>query len=406
MPPVRDPAAWDDDASVPDLPIANDPNPPATTRGAGDLRFDDVRKSYGDVRAVDGVNLRLGPGETIALLGPSGCGKSTLLRLAAGLELPDRGRVFRGEADITRLPPQRRSIGMVFQDYALFPHLDVARNVAFGLVELGWDVARTRARVSELLALVGLTGLERRRVDALSGGQQQRVALARALAPEPAVLLLDEPLSNLDQALREDLKDELGRILDQLAVRSIYVTHDQDEALALADRVAVMRAGRIVQVGPPRDVLERPTDAWMARFMGHENVYTGAQLRGIPGAPRSGAALLRADLTHVAVAPPPSATMGSTTLQGRPTQPIATPPGDATIHATPATVGSVRHDGLAWRLDLRLAFGDVGLPFIWHGYAREFAAAHGTTLPRAGDRLTVHVPSEAWWPLEDEGPVA
>src|SRR5690606_12144334 len=222
------------------------------------LFLDALSKRYGDVRAVDGVTLSLADGETLALLGPSGCGKSTLLRLTAGLEPPDAGRVVLDGQDVTHLPPQRRRFGMVFQDYALFPHLDVERNVAFGLVERRRPPEERRRRTAELLDLVGLTGLERRRVTELSGGQQQRVALARALAPDPSVLLLDEPLSNLDEALRPALKEGLREILGQLGTHAVYVTHDQTEAFTIADRVGVMREGRVVQVGTREELLERP----------------------------------------------------------------------------------------------------------------------------------------------------
>src|SRR5690606_17354658 len=215
---------------------------------------------------VGGVSLDVASGATLGLLGPSGCGKSTLLRLAAGLESPDGGRVLFEGRDVTLDPPQARRFGVVFQDFALFPHLDVAGNVAFGLVEQGVGRAEREARVGELLELVGLSGLQRRRVDRLSGGQQQRVALARALAPNPPLLLLDEPLSNLDEALRHELKDEIVSLLDELAIAAIYVTHDQAEAYAVADEVAVMREGRLVQVATREELLEKPADAWTARF--------------------------------------------------------------------------------------------------------------------------------------------
>ena len=213
-------------------------------------------------------------------MGPSGCGKSTLLRLVAGLEPPTRGRIFLGDRDITALPPQRRGFGMVFQDYALFPHLNVERNIAFGLVEAQWTKEARRARVGELLELVGLEGLEKRRVFELSGGQQQRVALARSLAPRPALLLLDEPLSNLDAALRDELKRELEQILGALEVSALFVTHDQSEAFTVADRVAVMRSGRLEQVDTPTTLFAAPASVWVAHFLGHTNVFSKEQVRG------------------------------------------------------------------------------------------------------------------------------
>ncbi len=339
------------------------------------LRLDELRKHYAATRAVDGVSLELHDRETLALLGPSGCGKTTLLRLMAGLEPPDAGRLALDGSDITRLPPQRRRFGMVFQDYALFPHLDVAHNVAFGLVELGWSRDAQRRRVGELLTLVGLAGFERRRVQQLSGGQQQRVALARALAPRPEVLLLDEPLSNLDQTLRETLKDELRGLLSSLPVRAVYVTHDQSEAFAIAGRVAIMRAGRIIQLGGREEVLERPRSAWSARFLGHRNLYREEALAAVPGAPRGAAALLRADLTSLLPA----------SADGEP------PQGGA---VTRATVRRARREGLRWQLALSLP--EWSLDVAWEGYARELL---GST-PREGSEMRLVVPDGAWLALE------
>lgn len=245
------------------------------------LELSGVARHYGDVRAVDGVDLVVAAGRTTALLGPSGCGKSTLLRLVAGLEPPDAGTIRLDGQDLARVPPQRRGMGMVFQDYALFPHLSVEGNVAFGLVEQRWPADRRDARVRELLDVVGLTGLERRRPHELSGGQQQRVALARALAPRPSLLLLDEPLSNLDRALRDELTAELAALLSDLEVRALHVTHDQNEAFALADRVALMRDGRIVQEDEPERLIASPRDAWAARFLGLRELIPEAAARSL-----------------------------------------------------------------------------------------------------------------------------
>lgn len=244
-----------------------------TSRQVSGLGLEHLHKHYADTHAVADVSLSVRPGETVALLGPSGCGKSTLLRLVAGLERPDAGRVTLDDEDITRQPAQRRGFGMVFQDFALFPHLSVADNVAFGLVERGWSAADRQKRVSELLDLVGLAGFDTRRVPQLSGGEQQRVSLARALAPEPSLLLLDEPLSNLDVALREDLKAEFAVLLASLETGAIYVTHDQSEAFALADRVALMRRGRLEQIDTPDALFATPKTLWAARFLGHQNLY-------------------------------------------------------------------------------------------------------------------------------------
>jgi ABC-type Fe3+/spermidine/putrescine transport system ATPase subunit len=326
-----------------------------------DLRLEQLSKRYADTVAVDTVSLALDRGETLALLGPSGCGKSTLLRLVAGLERPDRGRLFLGDRDATDWAPQRRRIGMVFQDYALFPHLDVERNVAFGLVEQGLPAGAWRPRVAALLERVGLAGFEGRRIHQLSGGQQQRVALARALAPEPGVLLLDEPLSNLDQTLRESLKLELRELLSSLEVLAIYVTHDQGEAFTVAERVALMRRGRIEIEGERDGVLERPSSVWAARFLGYRNVFDPTPA-GVSGAPDGEAALLRDDLIAIGGA-----------LETR--------------------VAAVRRDGLRWELDLHVP--TWGIDIVWSGFTRELPAA-----PMLDDTLDLTVPAEAWLPLE------
>ncbi len=364
------------------------------------LRVERLSKSYGPVRAVDGVTLEVRPGTTLALLGPSGCGKSTLLRLVAGLEAPDAGRVLVDGADVTRLPTQRRDLGMVFQDFALFPHLSVADNVAFGLVERGWEPPARRERVEEMLNLVGLAGLGRRRVTELSGGQQQRVALARAMAPRPSLLLLDEPLSNLDEALRAELRAEVARLLDGLEAEAVYVTHDQVEAFAVADAVAVMRAGRVVQVGGAQELLTAPADAWTARFLGHENVWEDeaaarlARTAGLDEAPPAGGGLL---LRVEEVALEPADEAGDREARSRPgaapagaaggTASAATAPGAAEA-PTGVVVETVR-EGLAWRVVLRV--GAWGTDVVWRGHSRELGGA-----PAPGRRYRLLVPRPAW----------
>jgi ABC-type Fe3+/spermidine/putrescine transport system ATPase subunit len=345
------------------------------------LFLDALSKHYGEVRAVDGVTLSLTDGETLALLGPSGCGKSTLLRLTAGLEPPDAGRVVLDGQDVTRVPPQRRRFGMVFQDYALFPHLDVERNVAFGLVERRRPPEERKSRTAELLDLVGLAGLERRRVTELSGGQQQRVALARALAPDPSVLLLDEPLSNLDEALRAALKEELREILGQLDTHAIYVTHDQTEAFTIADRVAVMREGRVVQVGTREELLERPASVWLARFLGHENVFEAevagrAQVSsgvssGVSEGARARPVLLRVDKTRLGGGDAPVATAA----------------------AVAVTLREARRTGVSWRLDFDVPAWRTSV--VWEGFERELPGP-----PDVGARWTLMVPEDAWHDLE------
>ncbi|MGI4951503.1 MAG: ABC transporter ATP-binding protein [Janthinobacterium lividum] len=239
------------------------------------LALDAVVKRFGDQAVVDGVTLLVRPGEMVCLLGPSGCGKSTTLRLVAGFESLDAGRVRLGGADVSRLPPEKRDIGFMFQSYALFPHMTVAANVGFGLRMRGVPRARRAAAVEEALALVRLEGLADRLPRQLSGGQQQRVALARAIAFRPRLLLLDEPLSNLDAGLRETLRDEIRRVQKDTGLTALFVTHDQSEALAIADRVAIMRAGKVVQFDTPAAVYARPADAFVAGFIGQANLLPG-----------------------------------------------------------------------------------------------------------------------------------
>ena len=234
-----------------------------------------LRKTFGAVVAVDDVSLEAAPGEFLSLLGPSGCGKSTILRMVAGLVEPDSGQVVLAGADITRVPVHRRHLGLVFQSYALFPHMTVFENVAFGLRRRGVGDAELRARVGRLLDLVQLGPLDARHPRELSGGQQQRVALARALVTEPGVLLLDEPLSNLDALLRDEMRVELKRLQERLGTTMIFVTHDQAEALTLSDRVVVMDRGRVEQVGRPEDVYRRPATGFVARFLGRANFLAG-----------------------------------------------------------------------------------------------------------------------------------
>jgi putative spermidine/putrescine transport system ATP-binding protein len=238
-------------------------------------------KTFGDgTRALEPVSLDIARGETMVLLGPSGCGKTTLLRMVAGLERPDAGgRIFFNDADVTDVPIEQRKVGMVFQSYALFPNMNVAENIAYGLKFRGASAQERKARVAELVALTGIEGLEHRRIDQLSGGQRQRVALARAVAVRPSVLLLDEPLTALDAALRERLRSELNRLLRTLGITAIYVTHDQAEAMALGDRIVVMGKGAIAQVGAPRDIYFAPASRFVAEFVGAANI-----LEGVSGA--------------------------------------------------------------------------------------------------------------------------
>jgi len=250
---------------------------------SGFLEIRGIEKRWSPDVAVGPITLDIARGEILALLGPSGSGKTTMLRLLAGFEAADEGRIGVGGEDVTAVPPARRRFGMVFQHYALFPHLDVGENVAFGLH--GGGGAGVEQKVSQALALVDLTGFERRKVHELSGGQQQRVALARALAPEPRVLLLDEPLSNLDPTLRERTRRELRHVIKRIGITTVFVTHEQDEAFDLGDRIAVLNGGRLEQVGVADELYERPVNLFVATFVGRANVFRGRAARDLGGEP-------------------------------------------------------------------------------------------------------------------------
>jgi spermidine/putrescine transport system ATP-binding protein len=240
-----------------------------------DIRLDRVIKRFDDVLAVDDVSLEIERGSFFALLGPSGCGKTTTLRMIGGFEEPTGGTIFLGDEDVTGRPPYRRDVNTVFQSYALFPHLSIFENVAFGLRRRGVRGHDVRGRVTEILRLVGLSGMEKRKPRQLSGGQQQRVALARALVNKPRVLLLDEPLGALDLKLRKQMQLELKAIQHDVGITFVHVTHDQEEAMTMADRIAIMNSGRIEQLGTPGDLYERPETAFVAGFLGISNLLPG-----------------------------------------------------------------------------------------------------------------------------------
>jgi spermidine/putrescine transport system ATP-binding protein len=241
-----------------------------------DVRLDTVVKRFDDTVAVDGISLEIPHGSFFALLGPSGCGKTTTLRMIGGFEEPSEGAIYLGEQDVVGTPPYKRDVNTVFQSYALFPHMSVFDNVAFGLARKGVEKKERRGRVLEILELVDLAGRESRKPNQLSGGQQQRVALARALVNNPRVLLLDEPLGALDLKLRKQMQLELKRIQSEVGITFVHVTHDQEEAMTMADTIAVMNLGKIEQLGSPTDLYERPRTAFVANFLGTSNLLEGS----------------------------------------------------------------------------------------------------------------------------------
>jgi putative spermidine/putrescine transport system ATP-binding protein len=307
------------------------------------LTLDNLSARFGDTLAVDQVTLEVGRGELVALLGPSGCGKTTTLRMVAGFVPPSSGRIVLAGQELTRLPAHRRNMGVVFQSYALFPHLSVLDNVAFGLRMRGFGTAERRARAAAALEMVALGHLATRYPSELSGGQQQRVALARALVIEPDVLLLDEPLSNLDAHLRAEMRHEIRSLQKRLAITTLFVTHDQEEALAMSDRIAVMSAGKLVEVGTPQALCDAPRHPFTAGFLGARTVIAGATVDGVFAAsglscagapPRAAAIVLRA---------------ARLTLSPSPEDPLD----------LAGVVGAATYLGDAWELDVDTAAGRV-----------------------------------------------
>ncbi|HEX6515225.1 MAG TPA: ABC transporter ATP-binding protein [Nocardioidaceae bacterium] len=293
------------------------------------VSLEDLHRYYGDVHALDGLTLDIAPGELVVLLGPSGCGKTTALRLVAGLEHADAGTIRVGGRDVTGVPANKRDMGMVFQAYSLFPHMTVLENVSFGLKLRGQPRERRTARADEMLELVGLSSQRDRYAHQLSGGQQQRVALARALAIEPSVLLLDEPLSALDAKVRAQLREEIRRVQLEVGTTTIFVTHDQEEALAIADRVGVMSEGRLEQIAPPVELYSRPATPFVAEFVGLMNrlpaevdgdtaTVLGRRVPVLEGSTRSGrgAALVRPEYVTLDPDGDPNATVSSISFLG------------------------------------------------------------------------------------------
>ncbi len=343
------------------------PAPPPVTPA---VRFEGVTRHFGVVRAVDGVDLSIAPGEFFAMLGPSGSGKTTCLRLIAGFEQPDAGHIEIFGEKVEGLPPYRRAVNTVFQDYALFPHLSVGENVAYGLRVRGVGRAERERLAREALAMVKLAGMETRRPAQLSGGQRQRVALARALVVRPKVLLLDEPLGALDLKLREEMQSELKGLQRALGLSFVFVTHDQGEALSMADRVAVFNEGRIVQVGPPEEVYERPATRFVARFVGSANVLEPAEAAALGGAARPSS--LRPEKIALLAADAPE------------------PAGAAVVEAG---VVEVSYQGAVRRVTARAASG-------LHLTAAVPASASAVA---AGETVRLAVPKGAVQPMEGEG---
>ena len=338
------------------------------------LHLEAVSKTFADVVAVDDLSLAVADGEFVVLLGPSGCGKTTTLRMIAGFIEASAGSVRIGARDVTNDPPYRRNVGFVFQNYALFPHLDVAENVAFGLRRRRLAEREINERVGRALALVKLEGFDARRPRELSGGQQQRVAIARALVIAPDVLLLDEPLSNLDAQLRRDVRQELRRLQKLSGITTVMVTHDQDEAMSIGDRLVVMNHGRVQQIGSPQALYRHPANRFVAGFIGRGNFLDGA-----PGA--DGASFLtRGGLAIACAALDP----GADTLLVRPENVAVRPGGAAGINSFPARIEAAVFQGSSFDLDLRLATGET--------LAAQVPAGNGATGDwAAGQEVTAEI---------------
>jgi iron(III) transport system ATP-binding protein len=345
-----------------------------------------LSKRYGDVAAVDGLDLEVKPGELVSLLGPSGCGKTTTLRVVAGFVTPDAGEVWVADRCLSSpaaaIPPERRRMAMIFQSYALWPHMTVAQNVAYGLKLAGVPRAQRDQRVQEMLKVVKLAGYEFRYPGELSGGQQQRVAVARALVVEPEILLLDEPLSNLDANLREEMRFEIRRLHETFGITTLYVTHDQAEAMVISDRVAVLDRGRVAQIGLPEELFERPRTRFVAEFIGRTNLIEGIAER--PDTFARGALRLRVATARLAPGEFVTVSIRPHRIAIGPAEPP--PPGGNVVAAT---VLRASYLGDAVDYEVRLAHDDVTLR----------VAAPSSSRLRAGDPVALHLPPEACVPL-------
>ncbi len=350
-----------------------------------DLVLTGIQKHYGQVRAVKGVDLSFANGELTALLGPSGCGKTTLLRMIAGLEDPTHGKIVLGPTDLTDVPAHKRKFGMVFQNFALFPHLNVRENVCYALTIDGMPKAQAHAKAGELLDLVQLSAFGDRRIGALSGGQRQRVAIARALAQEPEIFLLDEPMSALDANLREAMQVELRLLQQRLGITTIVVTHDQREAMTMADKIVVMSNGRVEQFGPPQDIYHKPQNAFVADFIGRANFFDGTLTGGkiLSG----GIALEAGPLNFTENAPLRIA------IRPEKVSLEADMPKDNQI---PATVTFVRDVGSTRDIHLSTPLGQIIV---------EYAIGETTRVINLGDTIRAHLPASALYVYPRDEPV-
>jgi spermidine/putrescine transport system ATP-binding protein len=358
----------------------------------GNVKLETLTKRFDEVVAVDGISLEIRTGEFFSLLGPSGCGKTTTLRLVAGFEQPTSGHILLDGTDVGNWPPHRRNVNTVFQSYALFPFLTVAENVAFGMRYKSVPKSEVNSRVGEALELVQLSGYEKRRPNQLSGGQQQRVALARALVLRPSVLLLDEPLGALDAKLRRTLQVELGALQKQVGITFLYVTHDQEEALTMSDRLAVMNHGRIVQLGTPEEVYNEPVDAYVADFLGVSNLMDGRVEPG--GRGRESCRLRLGDFVLEAQAGQLDAT-GSVKVAIRPERISVFPYGTDGPNRVPGMVERLVFLGSTTQVFLRLATGSA-LQTVLRNDGTALSYSQGTP-------VTVGLPADALRVLPDPG---
>jgi len=362
---------------------------PARVMAGGEVVLVDLVKRFGDVTAVAGINLHMPPGEFFSLLGPSRCGKTTTLRMIAGFERPDEGQILLDGVDMAETPPHKRNVNTVFQNYALFPHLSVAENVGFGLRYKNVTKAEARRKVAEALALVRLEGFERRRPSQLSGGQQQRVALARALVLNPAVLLLDEPLGALDAKLRKALQIELKALQQEVGITFIYVTHDQEEALTMSDRLAVMSNGRVEQVGTPSEVYEEPATAYVADFLGVSNLMDARCEGGTP----DGRARVRLGDFELAAAKGDVDARGDVKITIRPERVRLEEQGSTGENRIPGMVERVVYVGSTLQVIVHLAPGQTLQVWIQNT---------GGRVPfEQGTPVSVHLPADALRVLRD-----